>query len=81
MEKKGEILNQLALIADLLEKANIESTSTSVIFVLNEKDFNGMYEKITKKTKSDIPSENKETSFSVKIGDIEYVFGLSKNNA
>lgn len=80
MEKKGEILNQLALIADLLEKANIESTSTSVIFVLNEKDFNGLYEKITKKTKSDNPSENTETSFSVKIGDIEFVFGLNKSN-
>jgi hypothetical protein len=81
MEKKGEILNQLALIADLLEKANLESTSTSVIFVLNEKDFNGIYEKITKKTKSDISSENKETTFSVKIGDIEFVFGLNKSSA
>ena len=80
MEKKGEILNQLALIADLLEKANIESTSTSVIFVLDEKDFRELFTKITKKTKSDSTTENMETTFSAKIGDIEFVFGLNKSS-
>jgi CRP-like cAMP-binding protein len=80
MEKKGEIFNQLAIIADLLERANVETISTSVIFVLNEKDFNTIYEKITKKTRSDIPSENTETTFIAKIGEIEFLFTLNKNS-
>jgi len=80
MEKKGEILNQLAIISDLLEKANIESENTTVIFTLSETDLNKIYTKVTKKIKSQSSSEKTETTFSVKIGEIEFVFTLNKNN-
>jgi len=78
MEKKGEILNQLAIISDLLENANIESETTSVVYILNETEFNKMFSKIVKKTK--VKSEV-DTTFSVKIGEIEFIFTLSKSNA
>ena len=39
MEKKGELLNQLALISDLLEKANVDAKSKTVIIELDEKNF------------------------------------------
>ena len=76
MEKKGEILNQLAIISDLLENANIESETTSVVYILNETEFNKMFSKIVKKTK--VKSEV-DTTFSVKIGEIEFIF--NKSNA
>lgn len=78
MEKKGDILNQLAIIADLLEKANIDSNQISVAFELDKKNFNGIYEIITKKTKSDI---DVETTFMVRIGNVEFNFSISKNSA
>jgi hypothetical protein len=77
MEKKGEILNQLAIISDLLEKVNMEDPiDASVIFELEENEFNKMFDKITKK----IPhyqSNGVGNSFSVKIGIIDFVFNKS----
>jgi hypothetical protein len=80
MEKKGEILNQLAMISDLLEKANLESKSMNVTIALEEKEFESMIKKIATKIKMSptYPYEIKDT-FSIKIGEIEFVF--NKSNA
>ena len=77
MEKKGEILNQLAIISDLLENANLETKEKSVLLVLEKKEFDKMYNVIVKKTK--VKSNEIDTTFSVKIGEIDFVFGLAKN--
>jgi hypothetical protein len=78
MEKKGEILNQLAIISDLLEKVNMESVSISVICDLEEKEFKNIISKIATKIKMKpiYPYEIKDT-FSVKIGEIDFVFNKS----
>ena len=34
MEKKGDILNQLAIISDLLEKVNVRVESKTIVFEL-----------------------------------------------
>ncbi len=39
MEKKGDLINQLAIISDLLEKANLTSQSITVVFELKPSDF------------------------------------------
>ena len=39
MEKKGELLNQLAIISDLLEKINTETISRTVVLELNKEEF------------------------------------------
>ena len=75
MEKKGDIFNQLAIISDLLEKINLNSKSTSVVIILDEKEFKSMYNEVIKKIK--IKSEEPESSFSMKIGDIEFIFNMS----
>lgn len=77
MEKKGEILNQLAIISDLLENVNLETKEKNVLFVLDKKEFDKMYDTIVKKTK--VKSSEIETTFSVKIGVIDFVFTLSKD--
>lgn len=76
MEKKGEILNQLAIISDLLENINFESETISVIVMVKEKEFNDMFSKLSKKTKT--KPEDLEDTFSLKIGEINFVF--NKNN-
>ena len=49
MEKKGDFLNQIAIISDLLEKINAEAESKTIILELNEKEFNRVYKLINEK--------------------------------
>ena len=46
MEKKGELLNQLAIISDLLEKINTNTESKTIILELPESDFKNALEGI-----------------------------------
>jgi len=78
MEKKGEIFNQLAIIADLLENVNLESKEKSVIIVLPQSEFDIIFDKIVRKTKILSPELLKST-FSLKIGEVDFVFSLSKD--
>ena len=48
MEKKGELLNQLAIISDLLEKINTETISRTVVLELNKEEFQKSFELIQK---------------------------------
>ena len=54
--KKGEVLNQLAIISDLLENANVNSLSSTVIIELNNQEFENVYLTIQKKYGSKIAS-------------------------
>lgn len=76
MEKKGEILNQLAIISDLIENVNMESKSQSVIFILEEGDWDKIFSKITKKVPQYKANEIEET-FSVRIGKVDFNFNKS----
>lgn len=78
MEKKGEIFNQLAIIADLLENVNLESKEKSVIIVLSQSEFDIIFDKIVRKTKILSP-ELLKSRFSLKIGEVDFVFSLAKD--
>jgi hypothetical protein len=39
MEKKGELLNQLAIISDLLENINLETQSKIIVIELSKTEF------------------------------------------
>ena len=75
-EKKGDILNQLAIISDLLEKINVNARNASVLFEVNEEEFDRVRKYISIKQKVDL--EDDESVFSIVIGDIDFVF--TKNN-
>lgn len=77
MEKKGEILNQLAIISDLLENVNLDTKEKSVLFVLDKEEFDKMFSIIIKKIK--VKSDAVGNSFSMKIGEIDFVFTLAKD--
>lgn len=75
MEKKGELLNQLAIISDLLEKINIDTISRTVILELKKEEFEKSFELIQKKygRKMDKPNG----SFSISIGGVDIIFNMS----
>jgi CRP-like cAMP-binding protein len=49
MERKGDILNQLAIISDLLEKINAETKSTTIVLELSNQEFLKAFDTIQKK--------------------------------
>lgn len=75
MEKKGDFFNQIAIISDLLEKINLESETRTVIFELNESEFNRVYKLINEKTKKNITTV--KNKFSIVIGEVNVIFSKS----
>ena len=77
MEKKGDLLNQLAIITDLLEKINLDTKSVSISMDLDFNEFDSTFNMIQKKYGKRIDEVN--NTFTITIGFIDIVF--NKNNA
>lgn len=75
MEKKGELLNQLAIISDLLEKLNAETETRTIIIELSEEEFIKTFNTIQKKygRKLDKP----QNTFTINIGTVDIIFNTS----
>ena len=75
MEKKGELLNQLAIISDLIEKVNADIKPPKIIFTLSEDEFYRIFNLIEKKfnRKTDKPKD----TFKINIGTIEIIFNMN----
>lgn len=75
MEKRGDFLNQLAIISDLIEKTNANIKSNTVIFEVSNSEFNRIYTIVEKKYgKTESKPKN---SFSIKIGEVDFVFNTN----
>lgn len=77
MEKKGDIINQIAIISDLIEKMNLEKISNTLIFDLNEDIFLETFNYVNKKHNNKMTKPEK--AFTIKIGEVDIIF--NKNNA
>lgn len=75
MERKGDFLNQIAIISDLLEKINTEAETKTIILELNEIEFNRVYKLINEKTKGNITTV--KNKFSIVIGEVNIIFSKS----
>ncbi len=75
MEKKGDLLNQFAIISDLLEKINANTKSNTIVFELSKMEFDRVFDYIEKKynRKSDKP----KNTFTITIGVVDFVFNTS----
>ena len=75
MEKKGDLLNQLAIISDLLEKINCVTETNTIVLEMSEEEFMKTFQLIQKKygRKMDKP----QNTFSIRIGGIDIVFNTS----
>jgi hypothetical protein len=75
MEKKGEILNQLALISDLIENLNADIKSNTIIFEVSKVEFERIYGLIEKKYNR--KSQKVKNSFTISIGNVDVIFNTS----
>jgi hypothetical protein len=75
MEKKGELLNQLALISDLIEKANVDTKSSTIIFEVSKVEFEKIFDLIQKKYGKKI--DNISNSFTINMGIVDIVFNTN----
>lgn len=75
MEKKGELLNQLAIISDLIEKVNLTATSQKLVFNLSDEEFDKTFETIQKKYGRRM--ERPKSSFNITIGLVDIIFNRS----
>jgi hypothetical protein len=76
MEKKGDLINQLAIISDLIEKVNLNVTNSTMVFELSDEDYVNVFSYINRKqnrTSTSIPK-----TFTIKIGTVDIIF--NKNN-
>jgi hypothetical protein len=75
MEKKGDLLNQFAIISDLLEKINTETESVTIIVELKKDEFKNVFNYFEKKynKKTDLPEE----TFTIKLGTIDIIFNMN----
>ena len=74
---KGRILNQIAIISDLLEKANLTAKNITVSFDVEEDEFNRIYN--TMYVNSKVKPKNPKNTFFILMGPIKFIF--NKNNA
>jgi hypothetical protein len=75
MEKKGELLNQLAIIVDLIENINANAKSSTIVFELSKMEFDRVFEYMEKKY--DRRTEKPKNSFNITIGGVDVVFNTS----
>ena len=76
MEKKGELLNQFAIISDLLDKVNVELDTRTIILSLSENEFKRIFD-YTQKKQNKLEKLPKD-SFTITIGNVDILF--NKNN-
>lgn len=75
MEKKGDLINQLAIISDLLEKANLVSKSTNVIFELDSTHFLSVLDTLQMKNGNII--DKTIDTITITIGVVDITFNKS----
>ena len=75
MEKKGDLLNQLAIISDLIEKVNADIKSNTLVFEVSKTEFDNIFEYIEKKYNR--KSEKPKDRFTITIGVVDIVFSTS----
>ena len=75
MEKKGELINQLAIIVDLIENVNANTKSSTIVFELSKMEFDRVFDYIEKKYDKRI--EKPKNSFNITIGKVDVVFNTS----
>jgi hypothetical protein len=72
MEKKGDLLNQLAIISDLIENINTNMVSSTIIIEQDKENFDRTFKEVQKKY--GIKTEQPDDNFQITIGFVDIVF-------
>lgn len=77
MEKKGDLLNQLAIIVDLIEKMNINSDEKTLNIKVSDNDFYNLFDYFQSKNERRMPKPL--DNFTINMGSVDII--INKNNA
>jgi len=67
----GDVMNQLGIISDLLERVNLETEEIKVEIVLTNEEFETLHDKVSKKRGLlFLPKK----SFNIQVGNIIFTF-------
>jgi hypothetical protein len=72
MEKKGDLLNQLAIISDLIENINTNMVSSTIIIEQDKENFDRTFKEVQKKY--GIKTEQPDDNFQITIGFVDIIF-------
>jgi hypothetical protein len=75
MQKKGDLFNQLAIISDLIEQCNVNSSNQTIIFELTREEFVKIYKLTQLRARQSL--EVPKTSFNIKIGNVNIIFNMN----
>lgn len=75
MEKKGDLLNQLAIIVDLIENINSNTKSNTLIFEVSRLEFDRVFEYF--ENKYDRKTEKPKNTFTISIGKVDVIFNTN----
>lgn len=75
MEKKGDLINQLAIVSDLLEKVNAEIESQTIVLELSKTEFNKVFKIIEKKYGKEM--ETPTDTFTINMGVVNIIFNTN----
>lgn len=75
MEKKGDLLNQLAIIVDLIENINSNTKSNTLIFEVSRIEFDRVFEYF--ENKYDRKTEKPKNTFTISIGKVDVIFNTN----
>lgn len=78
MERKGDLLNQLAIITDLIEKINTETISSTIIMELSNEEFDKVFDYLEKKNSQTQKKTKRPTNtFTISLGQSDIIFNRS----
>lgn len=75
MTKKGDLLNQLAIISDLIEKLNADIKSNTIVFEVSKIEFDKIFHYLGKKNNTQ--NETPKDKFTITIGNVDIVFSTN----
>jgi hypothetical protein len=75
MEKKGDLLNQLAIISDLLEKVNADIDTQTIVLELKKPEFDKVFKIIEKKYGKTM--ETPTDTFTINMGVVSIIFNTN----
>ena len=75
MEKKGDLLNQLAIIVDLIENINSNTKSNTLIFEVSRLEFDRVFEYF--ENKYDRKTEKPKNTFTISIVKVDVIFNTN----
>jgi hypothetical protein len=75
MEKRGDLLNQLAIITDLVEKINANVKSSTLVFEVSKVEFERIFQLVENKygKRSEVP----KNTFNLTIGEVDIIFNTN----